>query len=209
MAQTDFKLNNPVVITLVSLVVLLFLALVLVIGRNINKPFIIPPSTPAPIASNLFSNCAELAKDCNDNKCYYYNLCAFASDFKSCRVYDCGKSYGIEISAKNGNILTKSYEKPKIEDIKAASAACQGTVKIVGDKCEKNATRKITAKVATSGECAVEAFVYRQGNDLKPAVFASSANDAYLLTIPSCDPIAEVSAIGSSGRLIGSASVDK
>lgn len=161
--------------------------------------------------SALFKDCQTLSNQCNNNNsdCQYSSLCNFAENYANCRVYDCGKSYGVEINTSDGKLLTKSYEKPEMNDVKKASTACQGTMKITNDKCEDGSIRKITAKVATAGDCQIETFTYQQNGSLMPAAIATFSGDAYTLTIPSCDSPVIISAIGGGGRLIGSATLNK
>jgi hypothetical protein len=156
-----------------------------------------------------FADCKLLANNCSGDVCQYYSLCQSASpEWKNCKVYDCDSSYGIEITSKKDDFISKTYNKVNVEEAKENISACQGTIQVVGNKCEKN-NSKIEIKAETSGNCDAEAFVYEQYGEWKPALFESLQDSSYILTIPSCDQIVAIKVIGKSGILIGSFEINK
>lgn len=217
MIKGQINTSNIINLLYFLLVTSLTLALVLIVLIVISYRQVLleklaknRPIVPQIAVSGLFNDCKVIASSCNnDSSCQYSNFCNFAEGYANCRVYDCEEKYGVEINTSNGKLLTKSYDKPDVDEEKNINAACEGTVKITSDKCEKNTTRKITAKVATSGECNIEAFMYQQNGNWMPATVVSSANSAYALEIPSCSPLTSVNAIGAGGRLIGSVDLNK
>lgn len=170
---------------------------VLVFRELKNKPFIIQPPV------NPFSNCQEVEKDCQNNFCKYYSLCQwFASDVKSCQIYDCGLTYGLLIKDKENNASAESYTKPITEEIEKDLASCSGSVKILSQNCQ-NKVQKLTLEVKSGPDCPAEAFLYQQDNAWRPADFISSEQGVYLLSIPSCSEVSGIKAIGKKGMLIG------
>lgn len=185
-----------------SVFLVLFVLLIVVITFGFRKNIVQVPPAISPETSQ-FANCKSLSKNCASDSCQYYNLCQSAnSDYRACKVYDCASSYGIEITTKNNELLAKSFGKVNVVKAKENIAACQGTVKIISNKCEKN-VGIIKVEVATAGKCSVEAFVFKQDGQFNSAVFNNLGNNFYQLNIPSCKTISDISAIGSGGYKIG------
>lgn len=205
--MTKIKLNagNLVIALMFSLILFLIVIIVFIFYNraNINSFTGIPPIT----TGGSFSNCTQLAKSCNDNKCDYYNLCGVSSGFKNCQVYDCGKDYGVETVTMDGRTLARTYPKPDPKTAKDNIIACQGTVKILSDKCEKN-IGKVNVEVLTKAACPPEAFIVRIGNQWQPAIFFKEADNRYSV-VSACENIQELKVIGAKGLIIGSVSTEK
>jgi hypothetical protein len=202
MANAKFNVNNLAAKLYFSFLIALSLVLAIFIiavfsYRNENKNHLTQSE-----ASGFFSDCGELAADCANGECQYYSLCDFVSDYKECRVYDCGKNYGVQVTAKDDQIFAKTYEKPVIAGAKEKIDACAGTVKIVSNKCEKN-IGKIIAEIATGGNCPPEALVFKQNDQWLAGDFSSLGSSRYLLSTPTCEKISGLKAIGHSGMTIG------
>ena len=189
----------------VVIFVVFAIAVVLSYRQNLMEKF---ANKQPEAAQSLYKDCQMLSGSCNSESCQYYGLCNFATGYKNCSVYDCGKSYGVEINTRDKSILTKSYDKPDISDTKERIESCQGTVKIVDSKCDTNSKRKVVATIVTASDCSVEAIAYQQSGSWKRANVSSPANGTYTLSLPSCDPVTELNAIGVNGLLIASVKLE-
>lgn len=203
-----FHTLAKVLFTSLSFFLILVNILIISVALNYKKNIIkIPPAVSPEISQ--FAGCKSLAESCNSDACQYYSLCQSADyDYKTCKVYDCDKNYGIEIKTKNDGLLAKTYEKVSVETAKQNIEACKGAVKIINNKCENNIST-VKVQVITAGNCSVKVFVYQQNGQFNSAVFNNLDNNFYALNISSCNPITAINAIGADGILIGSVATSK
>lgn len=106
-------------------------------------------------SDSYFKDCKVLMENCTDVNCTFYNSCDGMQP--ECRIYDCGKEYGIFIKKADGKIETKTEAKPDVNAIAAEKDSCSGTMQIIEQKCVDN---KFQAKIklTTKGECKIGSF---------------------------------------------------
>lgn len=138
-----------------------------------------------------FKDCQLLEKECLDIDCKYYTRCGDGI-YKSCRVYDCDKEFGIYTEDMNGVQNTDKQSKPDMDAILAQKDACAGAMNIISDECVGN-KEKIKVKITTAGECKIGLFTVNfEGLGTRDTDFVDLGDGTYEITAVTCGKVSKV-----------------
>ncbi|MEA1936488.1 MAG: hypothetical protein U9N04_00010 [Patescibacteria group bacterium] len=151
-----------------------------------------------------FVNCSVLVDSCKDQNCKFLFLCNEA-EFSDCRVYDCGKNYGVRITDKAGNIQEKVREKTspyENEKTKEMIAKCSGTFEVIEKKNCENGKATAKVKLSVKGDCEIKSATMTVNGKTR---IASVERDGkfYSVSIKSCGEISDIKMTGEGGVGIG------
>lgn len=140
-------------------------------------------------ADAYFKDCSILEGNCTDTDCGFYSLC---DGHKTCRIYDCGKEYGVYAIDIKDKLNAKKVAKPDMEAIEAKKAACKGSMEILEQNCVDGKT-KLKAKITTKGECKIDQFtLYYEGIGAQSGTFSSAEGGIYEITSNICGQLSSI-----------------
>jgi len=168
----------PVIFAIIILIILSFL--------------IVRPDMAALRSDVRFASCDILAKDCVDITTCGLNIYCGDGALKNCKVYDCGKSYGVFAEDLAGNVIYKNEAKPDEGVSDAVRSACAGTMQILKQECREDKT-ETRIRLNTKGACEIESFamIYENGGAM-PNTFTLEEDGTYLVISKNCGNIQEI-----------------
>ncbi|MBU4298434.1 hypothetical protein KJ636_00085 [Patescibacteria group bacterium] len=158
-------------------------------------------SHPQPQPANPFQECQLLTDSCSSQTCPYFFMCDIM-EIINCQVYDCQSYYGVLIKNKEGETITQKYPKPDLAKVEEQVTKCQGEPILLEQKCRNNKLN-LKVKVATKGDCSIEAFIVNLDNKNWTAEFEKLEN-YYNLTLDTCGVVSGITAVGQGGIRIKS-----
>ena len=143
--------------------------------------------------STFFDDCKLLPENCSSGAdCIPSTICG-TGVYETCKVYDCGDTYGVYTKSAAGGVNTFKQVKADKDLAQSEPVACKGlAVEALEQKCV-GGKMQLKVKLTTQGECKIEDFiVLYDGKDNQPNTFVSLGNNLYSIEVSTCGDISEI-----------------
>ncbi|MFZ2970396.1 MAG: hypothetical protein WA063_04575 [Minisyncoccia bacterium] len=154
--------------------------------------------------TEYFPDCGILSDDCLDVNCDKYFLCN-DKEYKTCKIYDCGKDYGIGTIDADGKLSTSRKIKYDEEGVRKMIEKCKGDIDVLKNECIGE-NREMEVQVSTNGQCEITGFLAigkkqseNEENKVNSGKFSIIAENSYKVTFDTCENMSEIIAIGNGG----------
>ncbi|MDD3007207.1 MAG: hypothetical protein PHX30_06565 [Candidatus Pacebacteria bacterium] len=173
-----------------AVIIFFVFCLLFVFGAFYFKDSLLPGATDNPDV--YFKDCNILEENCLDAAKCELNIYCGDGNFKTCRVYDCGNSYGVFTEDLEGKTDFKNEIMPDEEVVFATREDCSGTMKVLSEECIEGKT-EMKIKLALKGECEIESFATIFENiGAQPNIFTFLGDDTYSVVSYACGDITKV-----------------
>jgi hypothetical protein len=139
----------------------------------------------------FFSGCALAEKDCATSQCNLYTWCGDGT-YQTCRIYDCGSTYGIYTKDVEGQVRTRNEAKSDMMARAEKEKACHGIMQILEQGC-KEGKFQAKVKLTTQGECEIGSFaLFFEDGVARPNEFVRQEDGTYVITSYYCGALQEI-----------------
>lgn len=192
--KAEFLRNFVFLFCLVFVLLITYIVGVLLYTKDSVQPQADESINP----DEYFSGCSLLEPVCLDIDCKYYTQCG-DGDYNTCRIYDCGDTYGVFTEDAAGKQEANKQQKPDLNAVAAKKKDCMGTMKILSQECVEE-KEQIKVKIATQGECKIGGFtVIFEESGAEPNDFMALGDGTYGITALSCGTVSRIVPATDSG----------
>lgn len=153
----------------------------------------VAPQVAVPVDPDAhFASCSLLQADCTDPVSCGLNSYCGDGGHRSCRVYDCGETYGVFAESFSGEVTFKNEPKPVVDADLPVRDSCRGTMAVMGENCTED-RMEVKVKLATAGSCEIESFaLIYEGSGAQPNNFVDLGDGNYTITASKCGKVSQI-----------------